>query len=384
MTEYLTVWFSTSWGVFCSLIVIMLWFLLAGAMQEYTAELSKKESTYTQKVDTNKPFGDVKAVVVSDIHCDTWEGVLETERADQIKTFSDAIRNHTSVEHLILNGDLIDIPRHPNSGQDPTTLVIDFPPTTYPPTNIGNKLPNYRDIVTPLFSVPNVKTTYIVGNHDVGLQSTRSSWIHPLVGNIALIWSPAIQLDFKNNGKPEGGRKVHIEHGHQIDPFIWLYIKQAVSELLRMRDTYIGPVTRSISKEPDLKVENLDYTDTASIKLYGSILNQIVMLQFRHGARRILKRELANTKPGDRIVRSVLLGHTHSPDRYFFKIKGETMVYFNSGSWTSDRNLQTYLLIYDNGWVTGPYCWETHDNAQTSLEKKCDQNGNPIKDCSGT
>lgn len=144
-----------------------------------------------------------------------------------------------------------------------------------------------------------------------------------------------------------GHSKVYLEHGHQYDPFLWLYMRFAVLDIVRFskRDRDLEFI------DQNLRSTNADQATQSSPGSIHSAYAWVLKMGYRFAARRLCYKRSGTTKPG-----SVVFGHTHLPDRYTFP---NGAIYVNSGDWSALSGHATFLLVTRDGLVHGPYEWPT-------------------------
>lgn len=122
-----------------------------------------------------------KLIVVSDLHVDRWQ---EEATFQQFEDFLVYVRRegHT----LVVNGDLLDLP--PVEGEEVSA--------------------SSKRALLALLQVPlvGVRLVYVVGNHDIAFRG----WPVDLGGLVRIVY-PVEDVT-------QGGRRIHIEHGHYYDP----------------------------------------------------------------------------------------------------------------------------------------------------------------------
>lgn len=356
------------------LVVVMIWTGVAGPAQEWLCEIFLDPLVRARNPQPEPEPGD-SFVLISDIHLDTWN--LAPYKRQTFAAFLRWVQN-VGTRELYINGDILDVPPHPLNQPDIDTLRV----RTCRPTDDDSRYPDnvstgplgvileenvdslqaLGGMVANTDGPPRTMVTYITGNHDMGLEGMR--FIRPELpwNAIRVAWNPSIVLMMEDD------RWVYLEHGHQHDPFIWLYTRYAILDLLRSpgRSTAgqrggrvgMGHNSNCLTAAPPTQPgtfpwERLDdrgrppkdlaVKEPFSMKLAKYRFRQAARKRFRsfHGAEK-------------RHVRTVTFGHTHIPDRYFFPAYG---LYVNSGDWAGNDNHQCYLEICRNGVVTGPHQW---------------------------
>jgi hypothetical protein len=302
---------------------------------------------------------DAWALCLSDLHIDTWDDSVigpRTEALTRIMAWADG-----KIKRLILNGDLLDIPPHPNNQEDPHLLTIpnDWPSQDVAPAkNLedpdvplrpGSLQSRYTGILTSLFSSSAIHKIGLVGNHDIGINGLR----FVAVGGKTINWSPGILIETQTKG-----RYIYIEHGHRHDAQIWVYTIYALIDILRgetqatgaQRGGRVGKAGRENERTIGTAanaVENYDPSNPEAGLTAGQLTNLRI---YRAAAYRRLK----GLRACGYDISAILMGHTHLPDRFQLD---ENTVYVNIGDWAGNGNHQTYALISHEGEVLGPYQW---------------------------
>ena len=93
------------------------------------------------------------------------------------------------------------------------------------------------------------------------------------------------------------------------------------------------------------------------------LLSTLVRLRYRQAARRLFRefRSRQTDPPAAMHVRTLLMGHTHHPDRYVFP---GGLLYINSGDWSGYTAHCAYCVFDPDGSVRGPFQWEAAGKAE--------------------
>jgi UDP-2,3-diacylglucosamine pyrophosphatase LpxH len=354
-------------GLLFSLLTMLLWMAVAGPFQEWICELTldrwhrRAHPPYSTPSSSDGPF----SIVVSDIHVDTWTGP-EDSKYSAFLQFLDWVKNEPRLKDFYINGDIMDFPPHPlNQPPTPILRVDHGPINSYPDQidfpSLGSLNPMFDPILEGLGTLnkrpremSEMTVTYLTGNHDIGLYGLR--YIRPTLAWSAfhVAWNPGVLL------RMEEGRHIYMEHGHLHDPFMWLYLRYAVLEILQgaapssHRLTTIGKTRhKHIRSRPvELPIEELYFEGKGDvIPPKGEGFSWLARMRFRQAARRLFR----NVETDEREkVKVITMGHTHLPDRYEFP---GGRLYINSGDWAGNDSNQCFLLIRANGVVSGPHQW---------------------------
>jgi UDP-2,3-diacylglucosamine pyrophosphatase LpxH len=357
-------------GLVFALLLVFLWIAVAGPIQEWIAERT------VDKFDRKKHGGvrgqpepaddGMVSILISDVHIDTWD----FEKSDKPRAFLEFltwVRDNPRVTDLYINGDILDMPPHPLNQRDVPTITIDpqgdprYPdldpkkPLGVLQENFDSTLLFLNELVKRDNTLPLLRITYLTGNHDIGIAGLR--FIRPDLNwsSFRVAWNPAVRLRMTED------RWLYIEHGHRYDPFLWVYMRYALLELLRGPGTAVaqrggktGMTKRAtLDTETEGKPTSQGWEDQREeIKpaSQDGIPANLARYRYRQAARALF-RKLQKTDPQ---IKVVTFGHTHIPDRYEFA-GGRT--YINSGDWAGNDTHQCYLIIHPNGCVTGPHQW---------------------------
>jgi UDP-2,3-diacylglucosamine pyrophosphatase LpxH len=366
---YVTIGFGIPFGFIYFALLALLWTAVAGPVQEWLLEVLFDRRHSRSKVGPmdaapgkagNEPF----AVLVSDIHADTWQDASGAAKHAAFIDFLNRVAGDTRVTDLYINGDICDMPPFPLN--QPEVDVLDEEAwqggaKRYPALSAGLNVGVFPTAIDDVFEKlatlgagrdrdRPLRVTYSTGNHDIGISGLR--YIRPDLpwGSVKVAWNPSLQLKLTPNCW------VFIQHGHQHDPFLWIYLRYAVLELLRdgtsvaQRNGNLGMAQPAQAKPQG--AAGLAQTGMASHDFQQPAgepwLRQLVRLRYRQAARRLYR---LRCQPA---IRFITFGHTHLPDRYRFPGGWE---YLNSGDWAGNDAHQCYLKIYASGEVTGPHQW---------------------------
>ena len=272
--------------------------------------------------------------------------------------FIQALREDQTVTSIVLNGDLMDLPPYPAANPNqPVILEIDGRKTSTvkgkPP---GFLQPEYEPVLECLGSLSSKDrmVTYITGNHDIGVTGLRFARPDLAALWAQVAWNPSVLTKINDE------LRVYIEHGHYHDPFLWLYMRYELFDLLRgndIRRLRAGGVGGQRAGNVGQRWETgygvgtcTDISTRAVVEKRG-FLDNLVVYRFRHAARKAFK--ALNQVYGESVC-VLIFGHTHLPDRYEFP---GGRIYCNSGDWAGNSPDQTYIVIEPDGRVYGPVQW---------------------------
>ncbi len=332
-----------------------------------------------------------RVIVLSDVHVDEWPRELpeecEAKRA-HLRDFIRWVGTDAGAQHLVINGDLLDIPQ--KHGEP--------------------LLPQFADILDAFLELYQlgVGISYVIGNHDSGLLGFSTG----MPGAGVTVNYPCLVVE-------SGGKRIGIEHGHLLDAWLWTYVEQRL-EMVCHRDRVepavaMHPFTgeppgpggptlpsfhgvandlfASLQWEPDglnftrdetrlaIRVMAMDLCDDfadvmapgenyreqaealkrlqelgidPSALVRGENLDEAfdafdaignayyASIPWRRAARHRL-RELSGwlSEP----ISAVVFGHVHKMDRLVWQENGREVEYVNDGSWKADR--ADYVYIQD-------------------------------------
>lgn len=145
-------------------------------------------------------------IVVSDIHADEWATELPERHQEKRQAFLDFlqwVRADSGTQHLVINGDLLDIPQ---KGGKPL-------------------LPAFLDIFQALADIydSGIGISHIVGNHDSGMLGCKLNVpVVPLTINY-----PFLVME-------SGDKRFVLEHGHLLDTWLWRYVEHQIEMLCQV------------------------------------------------------------------------------------------------------------------------------------------------------
>ena len=380
-------WLPFSVGLLCGFAVAIitgtLWVFLAGPVQEAIRE---RWFDPPQPTDVpTAPTTGLQGVLVSDLHIDTW-GLLgpeePTERRERFLALLAAVKADPRVNSFYLNGDLMDIPLHPNANA-PENVMLDLSGSLA--AEQGVLLERYDPVIEPLLSLtvpstaseaitPIRRSIFQTGNHDIGVSGLRyvRPQMPPFLPSVQTVWNPSLLLQTDAENVPYDNW-VYIEHGHHWDPLLWLYMRYALLDILRFghrrqesqlfsgmqRGGKKGMGAQTRLDDGLLPAPTRGSSANHFAKDEPDLLSTLVRMRYRQAARRTFH-EFRSQKigPGEKDfaqVRTVLVGHTHHPDRYVFP-GGD--VYINSGDWSGFTQHCAYCVLDPDGTVRGPFQWE--------------------------
>jgi len=142
-------------------------------------------------------------IVISDVHLDEWAAALPDQHQEKHQAFVDFlrwVREDSGTQHLVINGDLLDIPQ-----KDGTPL-----------------LPAFLDIFEAMQEIckSGIGISYVVGNHDSAL----------LALNLKLPSLP-LTIDYPFLVMQSADKRFVIEHGHLLDTWLWTYVEHQFAML---------------------------------------------------------------------------------------------------------------------------------------------------------
>lgn len=384
--------FGLFWGFALAVVLGTLWVTVAGPLQELVLEHwfdpPQPEPTLTA------PLDGPQGVLVSDIHIDTWGPVGSAGAAAREQRFLGllaAIKADSRVDSFYMNGDLMDAPLHPDANApEPEMLRLSGSLAA----EQGVLLGRYNAILDALLNLTRLETTpqgaapirraiFQTGNHDIGVSGLRyvQPNMPPFLPAVQTVWNPSLllQTDADDQLYP---RWVYIEHGHHWDPLLWLYMRYALLDILRFghrkhetqllsglqRGGKVGMGTQTFStgdlpSAPPPGTSANHFPNDQPQPLSNRILSGLIRLRYRQAARRTF-RDFQSRQRDRRTktsVRTILIGHTHHPDRYVFP---GGLVYINSGDWSGYTQHCAYCVLDPDGTVRGPFQWESAAKAE--------------------
>ena len=379
-------------GLFCGFALAVavgtLWVFVTGPVQELIQEKFFDplfDRPVAAPLLTPPPDGP-QGVLVSDLHIDTWGladgGVVPNARRARLLGLLAAVKADPRVDSFYLNGDLLDIPLHPDlNAPEPEMLRLDGMLAG----ERGVLLERYDPILKALLGLtrpdpaspaevaaPVRRALFQTGNHDVGVSGLR--YVRPRMPDflppVQAVWNPSLLIQTDADGR-ELPRWVYIEHGHRWDPLLWLYMRYALLDILRAghrrREAHLlsgmqragkagmGAQTaggETLPPAPAPGTSENHFPDDQP-----GLLSTLVRLRYRQAARRLFREfRSRQTDPSAAIrVRTILMGHTHHPDRYVFP---GGLLYINSGDWSGYTAHCAYCVLDHDGSVRGPFQWE--------------------------
>ena len=385
--EVIARWLFFSAGLFCgfalAVIAGTLWVFLTGPSQEWFLEsfVDPRRRGREPTAPPAPPDGP-QGVLVSDLHIDTWPASPDggpSERERRFLGLLEAVKADPRVDSFYLNGDLRDIPLHPNANApEPLTLRLSgsldreqgvLPAREEPILHSLLHLTEPKPGQTPVR-----RAIFQTGNHDIGVSGLR--YVRPRMPSflppVQSVWNPSLLLQTNASGE-ELPRWVYIEHGHHWDHLLWLYMRFALLDVLRFghrrregqllsglqRGGKVGMGAQTIHPDGPLPPAP---PPGASANHFPNdqpgFLSDLARLRYRHAARQIF-RGFRDQK--DMRVQTILLGHSHHPDRYVFP---GGRVYINSGDWSGFTEHCAYCVLDSDGTVRGPFQWEDHAKAE--------------------
>jgi hypothetical protein len=382
--EHIASGLITGLGVVCGFAVAIvlgtMWVTYAGPAQEWLMERfwDPPQPTEVAPAAADGPLG----VIVSDLHIDTWEYAKSggvSERQTRFLDLLATIKSNPRIDSFYLNGDLMDLPLHPDENK-PEPLMLRLSESLA--TEQGVLLERYDPVLEPLLRLtqpepgqqPVRRAIFQTGNHDIGISGLR--YVRPKMPDylpgVQSAWNPSLLLCTD----AEGGDYPHwtyMEHGHHWDPYLWLYMRYALLDVLRyghrrregqlvsgmQRKGKVGMGKQTIVQDAHLLPALPKGTSSNHFAgLQGSHGEKLVLLRYRQAARRTF-REFH--REGQKNIRSIVIGHTHHPDRYVFR---GGQVYINTGDWSGHTKHCAYCVIDPDGGVRGPFQWEDAAKAE--------------------
>lgn len=166
-----------------------------------------------------------RAIVLSDVHVDEWPHELPDDheaKRGHLREFLRWVGTESGAQHLIINGDLLDIPQ--KQGQA--------------------LLPRFADIIDALLELYQlgVGISYVIGNHDSGLLGFSTG-----TPNVAVTVNyPCLIVE-------SGGRRISIEHGHLLDAWLWTYVEHRLDMLCRRSRVEPAVAMHPFTGEPPVR-----------------------------------------------------------------------------------------------------------------------------------
>lgn len=367
-------------GFVWALLLAMLWTALAGPLQEFITErtIDRWKKKKEPEVGRNGPPKEGPlSILVSDLHLDFWDySGLGDPKLSNFQAFLTAVAANPRIKRFYLNGDIMDLPTHP----------LHFPAENGPiqidnQGNIsffrkdsrvvpGSLQPEFDQVLQQIGTLSRTMVgrgafpcVFLVGNHDIGINGLRFARGDQAAWPAQISWNPSVIY------KATEDRWVYLEHGHLVDPFLWLYLRYAFLEMTNLglqavmqrggktgmgKKTAARPIETLEALEAGMREPSVFGWPTSEADMHpnytDSFFEWIARYRFRHSARRRFK----SLGGKNSCVRVVSFGHTHIPDYYQFP---GGLVYLNSGDWSIDTPHCCFSLIDDEGFIHGPYQW---------------------------
>ena len=292
-----------------------------------------------------------KTVIVSDLHIDTWNQTKQFNgktKQQHFFAFLDWITPFTAT--FIINGDLFDAP--PGKGKD--------------------LWPTHEEVLTRLsLLAQDTNLYYFIGNHDLGLWGLRIKKLW----NLKISYPCCPELSIQTEAVTEEAY-IYFEHGHNYDPALTLYIRNAVKSMVplgfiwkfkevmsrlkfrffsradaRKAPSILGPDPTALQgavlraaqrRHPDTgeKTGPLGlswHLDIKSVKRWlwrkvGPLIQRYYTpLNWGEAADHVFK-NFCEQHP-DKKIKLIVFGHTHVPDEQELVFDDEKSLYLNSGDW---------------------------------------------------
>ncbi|MBX3118062.1 MAG: metallophosphoesterase [Fimbriimonadaceae bacterium] len=372
--------FGLACGLAWALIITLVWTAVAGPIQEYLTERfldPRRKSHETPLGASGPPTTGSLSVLVSDLHLDFWDySGFGDQKLPQFQAFLKHVAANPRVKRFYLNGDLMDLPTHPNHfPAENAPIQLDSQGNVsffLKDSRIvpGSLQPEFDQVLSEIGALSRTMVgrgdypcIFLTGNHDIGINGLRFARKDQSFWPAQIAWGPSVIYRATDRSA------VYIEHGHLVDPFLWLYLRYALLDLTRVGIQSVmqrGGRTGMGKKTDTRKMEMFEMVAAGVYdeKLYGwpsterekspqyrdKPIEWLARHRYRHAARRRF-RELGGSKG---TVKVVTFGHTHIPDCYRFP---GGLTYLNSGDWSIDTPHCCFSLIDDDGNIHGPYQW---------------------------
>jgi UDP-2,3-diacylglucosamine pyrophosphatase LpxH len=340
----------------------------------YEAYLEKRErglppDPVEDKLSRPQERTGAETFVISDLHIDTWHKQPPIEGKTREQHFNEFLQviKATALE-LHINGDLVDMPPHPAEEWIDEGGLLSAPLRQ-------SLLPKYASVFAKLaeFNAGPEPTMvmYMAGNHDMAASGVRYLLHHfyDLLPGVKLpfqsVWYGHFIITTPFTEKAEkASARYFIEHGHYHDPVLILYLLQflvgVVSSNLEaaMASLAVGGqrrVSPTATPPPPGVVTGMLPEESETF------MNRIVKWRWRWKARRQLgTRNRNEVEAGHEPLDGILMGHTHMPDFYVFRLGGvRGKIYVNVGDWSGNTGHATYAVITEDGLV---YLYDWHRN----------------------
>ncbi len=167
------------------------------------------------------------AIVISDVHVDEWVRELPERHEEKRQAFLDFLRwvkEDSGAQHLVINGDLLDIPQ---KGGKPL-------------------LPAFLDVLAGLVDLyrGGVGISHVIGNHDAGI-----------LGFASKMREIPLTIDYPCLAMESGDARIIIEHGHLLDAWLWRYVEHRIAALC------IGDMPNAVDAMRQFTVANSEVTE---------------------------------------------------------------------------------------------------------------------------
>ncbi len=199
-------------------------------------------------------------IVVSDVHVDEWPGEIPEQHQDKRQAFLEFIRwvgEASGAHHLVINGDLVDIPQ-----KDDRPL-----------------LPPFLDIFRALVDLyrAGIGISYVIGNHDAGILGFSSD-----------IREIPFTINYPYLVLKSGDARLLIEHGHLLDAWLWAYVEHRLGLLSSTtQPTPQDAMRQFIEPEPDSTAVDLPPVHAMANELFSSLQWEPNALQFTEAEMRL-------------------------------------------------------------------------------------------------
>lgn len=292
------------------------------------------------------------AIIVSDLHIDTWDNKKKTQGKTKARHFLDFLEAKApDIESLYIAGDLMDMP--PVRGED-----------VVPRGSVAEQVMN--GLVT-FAGQSDKQLVYLVGNHDIGISGLRINlgFQVPWLGGMAITY-PRVYINTTAGG-------IMVEHGHFYDPSLMLFagdlilgtyygdvrglpasdVSSGLARVLQRRDPITaekvvdaGELQLTVKQRPGCRSIGRSIINTI-LQKFGPTVDVYTPQLWRDAAPKALAdyNESADDKHQ---ASTIIFGHTHAPDNMTWDDKQ----YFNSGAWSGNGPQSTYLEIDDKGRIS--------------------------------
>jgi UDP-2,3-diacylglucosamine hydrolase len=227
-----------------------------------------------------------RTFIFSDLHMDRWT----EERRQIFRGFMSHVEEHAT-ECLVM-GDILDFP-----------------------APAGKSVwPDHREIILRLRALPKlgIKTTYVIGNHDIGLHGVE---VHEKDFTVTYVSNKQPML------REFGSVKAHIEHGHDYDPLYREHVYDAVEFMDRLTGTELDQWVTDLWSDLAHVFDHSGKRGRSHGKEPG--VPERLLKIWQRAAEQILKKQ--------QHLNCVLFGHTHAP--MIVPMLSEKQYYVNTGDW---------------------------------------------------